>query len=391
MKRAGAADIIAILRKFHVADDQHLARHIERLTLSHPAPHNTLASFRFAGSQWHLLYDDSAADDLAHLGQQLAGVGQPTGQWIDNPHDHATTYGLPFKGKDVYLFQVVPVAVRLDSYLARQYPEHSRSSWQKYLAAGLVRVNGQVVTAAKTMVDPTDIITATPPPRPDLTGCQLPVIYQDAFVTVIDKPAGILTHAKGPLNYECSVAEYVRPRTQYQADGNRPGIVHRLDRDTSGVIITAHDEPTARLLARQFAQRRTKKTYLAVVDGRPRLDAALIDLPIGRHPTTPSTFRVDPGGKPAQTRYTVLASNGRHSLLRLQPTTGRTHQLRVHLAHIGTPIHGDRLYGRAADRLYLHAAELEITIPSDQGNQRRRFVAPTPDGFGDLAAPEVAP
>src|SRR5690606_6293672 len=141
------------------------------------------------------------------------------------------------------------------------------------------------------------------------------------------------------------VADFFRRYTTNALDSSRPGIVHRLDRDTSGVIIGARNDETATLLKKQLADRTTKKQYIAVVDGHPKLDTAGIDLPIGRNPSAPSTFRVDPKGKPAITSYEVLKSNEKQSLVKLRPRTGRTHQLRVHAHYIGTPIAGDRVYG----------------------------------------------
>ena len=147
------------------------------------------------------------------------------------------------------------------------------------------------------------------------------------------------------------------------------------------LIIAKHPEAAAHL-QRQFAQRTTKKTYLAVTDGVPKLAAAKIDLPIGRNPSAPSTFRVDPNGKPAQTTYRVLASTDAQALIELKPTTGRTHQLRVHMAHLNTPILGDRVYGKPnASRLMLHAHKLEITLPS---GERKTFEAAIPSIFTEL-------
>ena len=129
------------------------------------------------------------------------------------------------------------------------------------------------------------------------------------------------------------------------------------------------------MLQKQFADRKTKKTYYAVLSGIPKLAKANIDLPIGRNPTAPSTFRVDSNGKSAITKYEVLAMTDKCSLVKLQPQTGRTHQLRVHMKYLNTPILGDKVYGKAADRLYLHAASLEITIPT---SERKTFTAPVP-------------
>lgn len=265
--------------------------------------------------------------------------------------------------------------------MAQYWPEYSRSVWQKYIELGYVKVNGAVETSVKKMLFEDDEVTYDLPPAPDHSKQTLPIIYQDDNVVVIDKPAGILTHSKGALNDEFTVAEFLRPLTSYHSDTNRPGIIHRLDRDTSGVIIGALNDETASLLQRQFSDRKVKKTYYAVVDGIPKEPEAIINLPIARHPTAPSTFRVSAGGKSAQTAYRVIATNGNKALVELKPHTGRTHQLRVHMAHIGTPIHGDRVYGKAADRLYLHAASLEITIPT---SDRRTFESPVPSEFMTL-------
>lgn len=270
--------------------------------------------------------------------------------------------------------------MRLDAYLAEYWPEHSRSVWQKYIQAGYVTVNGVVETSTKKLLGEDDAVDFSIPSAPDFTGQAIPVLYQDDNVIVINKPAGILTHSKGAMNDEFTVAEFFRPFTSYHSDTNRPGIIHRLDRDTSGVMIGVKNEETATLLQRQFADRKVKKTYIAEVVGHPKNYAAVIDLPIGRNPTAPSTFRVDGNGKNAETAYEVIASNEKTSLVRLQPHTGRTHQLRVHMQYIKTPIVGDRVYGKQADRLYLHAYQLEITIPK---GDRRVFTAELPDEFKD--------
>jgi 23S rRNA pseudouridine1911/1915/1917 synthase len=165
---------------------------------------------------------------------------------------------------------------------------------------------------------------------------------------------------------------------------NRPGIVHRLDRDTSGILICAKDGETKGKLQKQFQDRKAHKTYLAVVQGTPKKTAATLDLPIERNPKKPSTHRVGVNGKAAVTRYEVVASDGKHSVVRLHPETGRTHQLRVHMAYIGTPIVGDRLYGSEKspiDRLCLHAESLEITIPV---SRRETFTAEPPADFKAL-------
>lgn len=269
--------------------------------------------------------------------------------------------------------------MRLDAYLAENWPEYSRSTWQKYIKQGYVSVNGSVETVVKRALSEDDIVTTDVLNKPVQEDRSVPIIFQDNNVIVINKPTGMLTHSKGVLNEEFTAADFFKQYTSYHKDTNRPGIVHRLDRDTSGLLIGALNENAARVLQRQFSDRKVKKTYIAVVDGEPKLSEAVIDLPIGRNPKKPSQFRVDPNGKSATTEYKVLASNGKRSLIELKPVTGRTHQLRVHMSHIGTPIHGDKVYGGAsADRMYLHAAKLEVTIPD---GQRMLFVAEIPDEF----------
>jgi 23S rRNA pseudouridine1911/1915/1917 synthase len=204
-------------------------------------------------------------------------------------------------------------------------------------------------------------------------------VYEDEHVIVINKPVGVLTHSKGELNDEFTVAEFVRPKTSYKQDSNRPGIIHRLDRATSGIIICAKDDETASMLQRQFTDRTLKKQYVAVLEGVPKVSEAVVDLPIGRNPNAPSTFRVDVNGKSAQTTYHVLKQTDTRALVDLRPKTGRTHQLRVHMAYLGTPILGDTVYGKKkADRMFLHAASLEVTLP---GGKRETFSAPIPQEF----------
>lgn len=165
-------------------------------------------------------------------------------------------------------------------------------------------------------------------------------------------------------------------------NGERAGIVHRLDRATSGVMICAKTPEALSWLQKQFSQRKVKKSYAAVVEGVLKEEEAVIDMPIERNPRKPQLFRVGINGKPAATAYKVLKSNRKLSLLALKPTTGRTHQLRVHLEHLGHPILGDTFYGgKPADRLYLHASSLEITLPN---RERKVFKVPMPPQFEEL-------
>lgn len=269
---------------------------------------------------------------------------------------------------------------RLDVFLAENIFGVSRSLIQKLCADGSVSVNDSTQRPRYTIKEG-DIITVTLPETPDFTDQTLPVLYEDDNVTVINKPAGILTHAKGAPLHEFTVAEFMRPRTTDKPESNRPGIVHRLDRDTSGVIICSRNPDAHSFLQRQFSDRKVKKNYKAIVAGIPAEAEALIRVPIERNPKHPQSFRAGKQGKPSETRLKLLKTlpNG-YSLIDLWPLTGRTHQLRVHLAYIGTPIAGDRFYGDAnsAHRLMLHAESLEITIP---GGIRKIFTAALPEDF----------
>jgi len=266
--------------------------------------------------------------------------------------------------------------------LAQEYPERSRSVWAKLIRRGEIKVNGKVAISASSTVNEADevVVTEAAELSQDL---DLPVIYEDDNVLVINKPVGVLTHSKGALNEEFTVADFVKSRislqgTTLQEGNNRFGIVHRLDRGTSGVLICAKNDAARKFLQKQFSDRKAKKTYLAIVEKAPKEPAARIDLPIARDPKRPSQFRVDPKGKPAITDYQTLETFADGSaLLELKPLTGRTHQLRVHLAYIGAPIIGDPVYslqGRSLqkERMFLHAAALEITIP---GGERKTFTA----------------
>lgn len=218
----------------------------------------------------------------------------------------------------------------------------------------------------------------------DVPSIELPIIYEDDDCLVINKPAGVLTHAQGHLITEATVATFLREHVQ-NMEGERAGIVHRLDRATSGLLICAKHPAALAILMKQFADREAKKTYVAIVDGHLKQAEAVIDMPIERNPRAPATFRVGPNGKPSVTRYKVLKTTDSASLVELQPRTGRTHQLRVHLAQLGTPIIGDPLYGSGvfSDRLYLHAYKLEITLPNQE---HMIFEAPLPPEFNEYMA-----
>jgi 23S rRNA pseudouridine1911/1915/1917 synthase len=382
MVKVSSNDILAILRRFDLANEDNVPRHIEHVKFSNPHEKNTLISFRFNKQQFYVLFDENGEDDLEYILDQIrTDKSDVMGEVLINPKDQTRTYGMPFKGKEVYLFIVMSNKRRLDVVLAERYPDISRSTWQKHVKAGHVQVNSVETLSPKHDVTNADDIAVTMPDGIDFTDQKLPILYIDDNVIVINKPVGVLTHAKGALSEEFTVAEFFRQYTTVGLDTNRPGIIHRLDRDTSGVMIGARNQETATMLQKQFADRKTKKTYIAIVDGQPKEFEAKVELPIGRNPSAPSTFRVDAKGKAATTTYKVIDTNDTQSLIELKPLTGRTHQLRVHMQYLGIPISGDRVYGKKpADRLYLHARELEITIPQ---SERKIFTAPVPSEFKD--------
>jgi 23S rRNA pseudouridine1911/1915/1917 synthase len=277
-------------------------------------------------------------------------------------------------------------AQRLDQKVVELLPRLSRVFAARLVEDGKVTVNEDIVTKPghklregdKVMVD-YDLGELDAIPDIDLH-----VIYEDKDCVVIDKPVGVLSHSKGAFNPEATVATWLRSRL-HGLSGERAGIVHRLDRATSGVMIAAKTPEALKWLQKQFAQRKAKKTYYAVVAGQMPHDHAIIDMPIERNPKHPQTFRVHANGKSALTEYWAKQQGKQFALLELRPQTGRTHQLRVHLSSIGHPIVGDTLYdGEPADRLYLHAESLEITLPN---RERRTFNVPVPAAFRAIIEP----
>lgn len=270
---------------------------------------------------------------------------------------------------------------RLDHILVEEHPEFNRSTLQNFIKSGYVTLNGEIVKKPNLEVIVEDkngpknnTINLSVPERTAKINIDNITIYEDENVLVINKPAGLLSMAKGEFTEETTLEDYGL-------------LVHRLDRDTSGVVILAKNEATRTMLRKQFQERKTHKTYVAIVDGLPKNEEAIINLPIARNIKHPTTFMVDPKGKPAETYYKVLEHKNNKSMLLLKPVTGRTHQLRVHLKYIGCPIVGDPIYNPESkgSRLFLHAKSLEITIPNTSKNgtdgERRTFEAKIPVEF----------
>jgi 23S rRNA pseudouridine1911/1915/1917 synthase len=271
---------------------------------------------------------------------------------------------------------------RLDQYVVKQMPMLSRAYAAKLCDEGKIIVNG-LPNKAGYKVRETDTveINYNPVELQNVPDIDLPIIYEDDDCAVIDKPIGLLTHSKGAFNPEATVASFMRSHVNDDKAiaGERAGIVHRLDRATSGVIIAAKHASALDWLQKQFGQRKVKKTYIAIVSGHMKEPTATIDMPIERNPKRPQTFRVGINGKSAQTTYRVLEEREDTSVLELKPQTGRTHQLRVHLSYLGNPIVGDTLYGgNEAERLYLHARQLELTL---YNHERKVFTSQLPVSF----------
>lgn len=283
--------------------------------------------------------------------------------------------------------------VRLDRFLARAWEgAFSRSQVQAWIKEGRVRVNGQVVTRpAHRLEAPSRIDVDIPPPRPSpLTPQAIPVdvVFENEDVIVVNKPAGMVVHPS-PGHWEGTLVNALLARVpDLKGVGGelRPGIVHRLDKDTSGLLIVAKHDAAHRFLQDQFRRREAKKVYLALVDGHPPRAQGQVEVPIERDPSDHRKMRVAvPGqGKPALTAYEVVERFPAHALVRFVPVTGRTHQIRVHAAFLGTPIVGDTLYGRRKPTLpvtrhLLHAYSLTIRLPGE--DFPRTFVAPLPEDF----------
>ena len=291
-------------------------------------------------------------------------------------------------------------APRLDAWLAAAHPEVSRSRWKQLIEAGRVFLNGAPVLKTNTALAPGDELRCTlPDPAPvGLVPADIPlaVLHEDSDLIVLDKPAGLVVHPAPGHAADTLVNALLHHCADLQGIGGelRPGIVHRLDKDTSGVLVVAKNEPTHAALVAQFAAHSIRKEYLALAWGTPKKPAGTVALPVGRHPVHRQKMAVTEKGRSAVTHYEVLAAGPLASLLRVRIETGRTHQIRVHLAHLGHPVVGDATYGRTRhglpaelkiSRQMLHAHVLEIVHP--RTGRPLVCTAPPPPDF--LAAQRI--
>ncbi|MBI2912458.1 MAG: RluA family pseudouridine synthase [Chloroflexi bacterium] len=261
---------------------------------------------------------------------------------------------------------------RLDVFLSRRCRELSRSHARRLIDEGLVVVDGRPAKPSLLLAQGAAVNVTVPPAQPiELLPEQIPltVIYQDHDLLVVDKPAGLTIHpAPGhPRGTLVNALLAICPDLQDMAATLRPGIVHRLDKDTSGLLVVARNDRAQRDLSRQLKEREVHKTYLALVHGAPRPPQGVIEAPIGRHPRNRKKMAVVAGGREAETRYRTRETLDGYALLEVEPVTGRTHQIRVHLAAIGHPVVGDATYGRRSalvGRQFLHAWRLAFTLPA---------------------------
>lgn len=277
-----------------------------------------------------------------------------------------------------------PVAgIRLDRYLAQLFPQLSRAYLQRLIVQGHVLVNGDSAKASHRLGG-TDRVTVEFPPSPAHPlpePIPLPVIYEDKDILVIDKPAGLTVHP-APGHPDHTLVNAVLAHCPGLARSNelmRPGIVHRLDKDTSGLIVVTKNEFAREYLVAQFKSRAVNKGYLVLVKGRLSPEQGIIEAPLGRDPHHRRRMAIVEAGKEASTRYRVRKYLDGYTLVEVTPVTGRTHQIRVHLSAIGYPVVGDPVYGAKSthlDRQFIHAYRLGFCLPSTEEYQE--FTSPLP-------------
>lgn len=288
-----------------------------------------------------------------------------------------------------------PQSERLDKFLVQQLPEFSRARLQGLIADGFVSVNGQAAKKSGQMIDPgARVEVRVPPPAPSgLVGEDIPldIVFENDDLLIVNKPAGMVVHPAAGHDTGTLVHAVLGYEPDLEGIGGeeRPGVVHRLDKETSGLIVLAKNERAHRWLQDQFRLRTVEKTYLALVDGAPPTPSGRVEAPIGRDPKNRKKMAILPAGKgrEAVSEYRTLESFKHHTLLEFHPHTGRTHQIRLHCAFLGCPIVGDLIYGRKKSTLelnrhFLHAAKLKIILPNEK--QARTFEAPLPGRLAEV-------
>jgi 23S rRNA pseudouridine1911/1915/1917 synthase len=295
---------------------------------------------------------------------------------------------------------VVPVTdlteLRLDLWLATQLPDFSRSRWQKLISQGQVQIGGRVCTDKKYRVKSGDRVCVVVPTLDvlDLVPESIPldILYEDDHLAIVNKPAGMVVHPSAGHSTGTLVHALLAHCPLSKIGGvQRPGIVHRLDKDTSGAIAIAKTDLAHQHLQQQLQAKTARREYLGVVYGTPKVDSGTIDLPIGRHPVDRqknAILPVDRGGKTAVTHWQIEERLPSFSLIRFRLETGRTHQIRVHATQMGHPIVGDPVYGTGRSigvklpGQALHAQRLQLIHPLT--GVSIDVTAPIPDYFSTL-------
>ncbi len=287
---------------------------------------------------------------------------------------------------------VVEGGERLDVFLAHRLEGISRNQVQRLIEMGWVTVDGQPAKAGKLVRPGQRVAVVIPPPespRLEPEPIPIPVLYEDGDVLVVDKPPGIPVHP-GPGHPRGTLVNALLalyPQLKEVGQELRPGIVHRLDKDTSGLLLVAKTARAHRHLVEELKARRVHKVYIALVHGIPQPPQGVVMAPIARHPKDRKRMAVVEGGREAETRYRLKEAFQECALLEVEPVTGRTHQIRVHLAYIGHPVVGDPIYGHRSPlvaRQFLHAHRLRLVLPS---GEMREFISPlAPDLEAALAA-----
>ncbi|EPP34526.1 ribosomal large subunit pseudouridine synthase D [Chlamydia ibidis] len=289
----------------------------------------------------------------------------------------------------------------MDKYLVSQHAEYSRAFYQQHIASGRVIVNEKVQKKPSVLLFSGDRVSVYLEEKEELSELlpepiPLNKVYEDDMILVIDKPRDMVVHpapghSKGTIVHALLHEIGERLKQEFPEEPWRPGIIHRLDKDTSGLLITAKTRQAKTLYSELFAKKQLKKSYIAICIGRP--SATEIRTGLARHQTKRKEMAVCPTGKEAITHCKVLDFNGKLSLVLLLPETGRTHQLRVHMRHIGTPILGDPVYGFAAvnasyglDKQQLHAYSLDFVHPLNQ--QRVTLTTPLPSDMTSIIMKE---
>jgi 23S rRNA pseudouridine1911/1915/1917 synthase len=271
-----------------------------------------------------------------------------------------------------YRFIADIAGARLDKFVGERCPELSRTHAQQLIAAGFITVNRRPAKSSHKLNTGDRIDITIPPETPsplEPENIPLKIIYEDADLLVVDKPAGLAVHpAPGHPSHTLvnAILNYL-PGLADDTDSLRPGIVHRLDKDTSGLILVAKNRPAQANLSEQFKSRAVKKAYLTLVKGKLTPEKGIIEADIGRDRRRRQRMAVVAEGREARTDYRVIRYYGNHTLLEIKPETGRTHQIRVHLAAIGYPVVGDATYGFKSPHLsrqFLHASKIGFYLPS---------------------------